>query len=934
MCMSFEETDLFNWKITIRRTLSGAIFVVAGLAGCSQTSLEEHLSNAVTASKNGDIAASVIELKNVLQEAPDHVEARSLLARNYLDMGYGAAAESELRKIEAQSKSNPAFVQALADAILSAGKFQEVLDYTEELSPALILAGIHAARSEAYVGLGDYQNAEAALGSITDPEAGDARVLSARAILAAANGQIDSAVAYAKQSQQAAPYEPRSYIVEGRIQIDNGEFAAAERAFRAAVERVPARVDAHVGITRALLGQRKAEEAKKLAGALAKQYPSALVPVYLRGLANAELGDLRGARDDMREVLSIAPEHLGARFLLAQLLLAEQKTEQAEELIATVVRDAPGARVAREVYAAVLLHNGKPDEAIATYEDWLADQEPTTETLELLGAVYIEAGRVDEGLERFERAMALAPDNTKLVAKVAAARFAANDIDGAADLVEHALETGVHTRRNQTLELLVALRRGEFSSVAERAAVLVEQAPDDPAYRFLLGSANLSLGELEKAKEHLRAATSLDPKFTSAVVGLAQIANLEGNEAGELAMLEKAAAVDPNNLQVLLPLARAKANSGALPEAVAILERVREAHPKFILAQLTLARSYVTAKQFSKALEVANQAYALSPTDPSVLLVRGYAQLGTGDAKSALETLNTASRLLPESPNIHYAVAAAAYRLGRKDLAEAALNKSLELNENSIQGLLTLAELEASTGASQNALRLTEKIKEKFPKSPSAHVLEGDIFAASGKQDKQAREAYERALELGAGSNVLLRYYKLQMRGGNHREAIAGIERWLTENSNDPYGNYLLARAYQEAGDPDAAISAYERLLQIDGKNIAALNNLANIYYEAGDHKAVQFAKKAYALSPTDPGVADTLGWILLNTGESIEGEKLLVGALESFPGSPTIRYHVAAAKVRNGDKPAAIVHLRKALETGSFPEHAAAKKLLERLAR
>ncbi len=65
-------------------------------------------------------------------------------------------------------------------------------------------------------------------------------------------------------------------------------------------------------------------------------------------------------------------------------------------------------------------------------------------------------------------------------------------------------------------------------------------------------------------------------------------------------------------------------------------------------------------------------------------------------------------------------------------------------------------------------------------------------------------------------------------------------------------------RQYREAA------TVHESLVQTSPNDGTLLNNLAWLYGELGDPRALGHAEKAYALMPSDPGAMDTLGWILV----------------------------------------------------------------------
>ena len=61
-------------------------------------------------------------------------------------------------------------------------------------------------------------------------------------------------------------------------------------------------------------------------------------------------------------------------------------------------------------------------------------------------------------------------------------------------------------------------------------------------------------------------------------------------------------------------------------------------------------------------------------------------------------------------------------------------------------------------------------------------------------------------------------------------------------------------------------------------------------------------ARKAVELAPESGPVGDTLGWILVESGNLQEGTRRLESAAQLSPEVLDIRYHLAVAKRRQGE--------------------------------
>ena len=112
------------------------------------------------------------------------------------------------------------------------------------------------------------------------------------------------------------------------------------------------------------------------------------------------------------------------------------------------------------------------------------------------------------------------------------------------------------------------------------------------------------------------------------------------------------------------------------------------------------------------------------------------------------------------------------------------------------------------------------------------------------------------------------------------------------------------------------------------------LNNLAAVEDGMGNGaKALEHAQSAHSLSPNDPMVLDTLGWLLVRQGTVDIGLKHLREARVRAPGNPEIRYHLSAGLAKAGRKDEAKLELTRLLEESSvFPGAEDAKALLRQL--
>ena len=142
-----------------------------------------------------------------------------------------------------------------------------------------------------------------------------------------------------------------------------------------------------------------------------------------------------------------------------------------------------------------------------------------------------------------------------------------------------------------------------------------------------------------------------------------------------------------------------------------------------------------------------------------------------------------------------------------------------------------------------------------------------------------------------------------------------------------------LANSYAASNQVNMAIKEYVRVLEINGNNHMALNNLAWFLRDTNPQQALEYAKRANEIKPESATLMDTLAVVLLKNGEIQKAQRTIARALVNAPGNLTMRYHSAMIDSSVGDKASAIKTLKAILEKGTdFPEKEQAIKLLAQL--
>jgi len=184
----------------------------------------------------------------------------------------------------------------------------------------------------------------------------------------------------------------------------------------------------------------------------------------------------------------------------------------------------------------------------------------------------------------------------------------------------------------------------------------------------------------------------------------------------------------------------------------------------------------------------------------------------------------------------------------------------------------------------------------------NAQSANGDHVAAVATLEKLYGQSPKNSLAMAI--------HEERKRGslGNQNAVLEG---WLKDHPGDRVIRFALAESLRAAGDNAGAAAEFQTLVEQEPRDVASLNNLAWVYYLLKDKRAVATAKRAYDLAPKVASVADTYGWLLVESGALREGLEVLQPTDAAAGGvQPEIRYHYASALVRSGQKDQARVML------------------------
>jgi putative PEP-CTERM system TPR-repeat lipoprotein len=905
--------------ITRNPKLRGALagLVLAVLAACAE-SPDTLVNSAKDYLAKGDAKAAAIQLKSALQKNPDLAEARYLLGRTSLDAGDVLTAEKELRKALELKYPAEDVVPVLARAMVSTGQYKTVIDEFGGASVAAPkgVAELQTALAQAYFATGDATKGKAAIEAALAAQPDyPAAVLGASRLQVQA-GDVAGALASIDSTLAGNPKFAEGWLFKGELENAQGRPDAAVAAYRKAVESEPKLLAAHSALVMLLIGQGKTEEAATQLGAMRKVAPRHPQTFYLEALLAYVRKDYAAAAAALQKQQSIAPDNLQGLLLSGAVNyhLGSYGTSEAE--LSRVLKAVPGHLFARRMLIANYLKAGKPDLALQTLTPVLGAADKNPAVAALAGEVYLRNGQPTEAAKFFAKSVALDPQSSGGRLGLAVSHLATGQTDTAFRELESAAADSSGSQADLLL-IRTAIARREFDKALAAIDALEKKQPNTPLASNLRGVALRGKRDLAGARKNFEKAAAIDPAYFPAAANLARLdlADKKPDEAKK--RFDTVLAKDPKNVGAMLAIAELRARSGGSADGVvALIEKAIAANPAAVLPRLTLISYRLRTNDAAKAVAAGREALTALPDRPEILQALGRAQLAVGDTSGALENYRHLAQLQPKSPAPLLHVAEAQVAAKDNKAALQTLRKALALKPDLIEAQRGIVALELAEGRTAQAVAMAREVQKQRPSASAGYILEGDVHA-SRKSWGEAATAYRNGLKHSETVDLATKLHAALLAAGNTKEADRFAASWTKDRSKDAAFKVYLAQAAVARNDYAAAAREYRGALDLKPENPMLLNNLAWAAGQAKDPKAIEYAEKANQLAPHEPAILDTLGVLLVESGDTARGIAMLQEASTLAPAAPSVRLNLARALIKGGQNAAAKKELEELAKLG-----------------
>lgn len=429
------------------------------------------------------------------------------------------------------------------------------------------------------------------------------------------------------------------------------------------------------------------------------------------------------------------------------------------------------------------------------------------------------------------------------------------------------------TRDPKVLErtVEVATYARQFGVAAEAAQLWVEADPDSPTPRQVIASVLSVQGRFDEMVPHVLKLLELDkPHLDDNLMRLNAMFVRQADRVAVLRFIEKVTAPYAAVAESHYALAVAARSAGALPRARAEIDRALDLRSDFDAAALLQAQ--LLARDSAGAASDGMQRYLeKNPKSREVRLQLArllVAEKRYGDARREFE------RLLgdyPDSPEVVLPVAILALQQNDTGMAEKQLHRLLNLDfadKNLVHFYLGQIAAEDQRDGEALAHFAAVGVGEHYVAAQSRYA---QVLARQGKID-EARSWLQQASAADAGERTQFVLSEAQILRDARRpaDAYAVLDEALKKRPDDPDLLYDSALLSERLGRVDALEARLRRLIELKPDNAHAYNALGYSFADRNIRlsEARELIAKALELSPGDPFILDSMGWVLYRQGD------------------------------------------------------------------
>lgn len=425
---------------------------------------------------------------------------------------------------------------------------------------------------------------------------------------------------------------------------------------------------------------------------------------------------------------------------------------------------------------------------------------------------------------------------------------------------------------------------GNADAVAEMSSLWLELEPKNPEPHFIYALTLARLGQSAEAFQQMELSRDHDGQVAFTAIAAEALRHPEQQQQALMQEIERALVSHPADAELLMAKAIIQQNTdreGALVTARSA-RAAAPGLPQPIILEATLLQQMELSDE---AMVLLRDGLLQHPDNRRMRLL--YARLLTkSDLPGAREQFEILAQQAPDDPDLIFSLGLINRELEQFDAAAEYFKQLLDMGERESEAHYYLGLLNLQGQDKDRATTHFKMVRPGQDFMPAMNQL-AQIMLAEGR-DSELRQFFadQRRHYPQAAAQIYILESEVLVQQEQYQAADLLLSEGIARYPSDTNLLYTRSLVAERHGDIGRAEADLRKIIAIDPSNTSALNALGYILSNHSDRyeEAQGLIEKALLLSPEDPTILDSMGWVHYRKGDLPQALDYLQQAYERYP--------------------------------------------------
>ncbi|WP_016956100.1 XrtA/PEP-CTERM system TPR-repeat protein PrsT [Catenovulum agarivorans] len=849
--------------------------------------------------RQGSLAAAVINLKNSLQQSPSYTPARILLGQIYVEQEDYISANKELTIALTDNGDWRKILPLLVQSKIQLSEIDQAIELVESY-PFERDADIVIYRARLAMLKESYTTAEDAVAQVLQniPTHTQAQLLQAELLLK--QNALDLAIKQIEQILSTSPDNIKALLLLAQSKQQQEDLPQALAAYDRILSLQPEHTLALFGKTSLLQKLQRGEESLALSLRLRDKLPNnpfaKLLHAVVAGSNQTDEREVKEILNDINAQLSVIDQEKvpssQIKLMSGYVNYLSKNYQSAKRDFLNYKLNNPDDSVIYKMLAETEIKLNNLSQALFYYQEYL-QRHPENE---LALAKMLSLAKTQWPLEEYAKQLAKArtqfPENVSFRNHQAAVFIAQGHKEKAHALLKTATQSNIFQLDLQLSQLLVEIE--EYTLAGEIISALLTQQPLNPLSHQTAAELYIKVGQTERAQQFLQQALQIRADYAPALLLLASLAVKQNELSLAHSYLQK---IDHKNTTWYQLSASLAMQQNDYAKALNYLQASQKIETELSTTK-AIIELHLRMQQYNDAYQLLSQALEQSNLDAELLHLHIKYQLLIHQAVSA-KTFNTLFGLYYDDANKLFELYSLAARAGNNEIQQKLIRRIAQLDHDPARLLYVRVQQAINQADVKAAHQLIQQLKLADQQANYAMAIE----------ELEYNLAYQ-TQNWPLAQNIISNLFT-KTRSAQHFKAYIGVvlqqqqfilaeqllDDWLSVHPSDVTAINLQSQVLQQLNKTDKLLDLLT-LANNKMENAVILHKLAHLLTNTSFSQALQYAKRAVELAPTNPAYTDTYGWLLFQDKQYDKALEYLRISESSDAKNPYVLYHLSATLV------------------------------------